>query len=508
MNEANKKFIKRILSPWWFLERRAQQPWYPLFRDFAFALSILLLGAVSALIIAEPWISPAPPISRIQIGNLEIATGTPRSEKLLNSTRARLQSIVTLRGHDFAYRTNWTDLGASVDLKMLARILIELAREDSPTARYFYEEANNEAIPKIRMPIALDPQAAVESLVSLKDTIDRGAKNAFFNFSQRRVGNEESGLSLDVYETLARLDRALEEGAFEVEIAVEKVPALITREDLANIDVKTVAGFFETRYSRMRKDRDRTHNVRLGASMLDGQVIMPGRVFSFNEALGDRSEARGFRYAPVIAGGMLVEGMGGGTCQLASTLNSASFFAGLIVMERRPHSRPSSYIKLGLDATVSYPALDLKIRNPFDFPVVIHFTAQDGTLHAEIRGRTRPFTVTFLRRVIGIQPFSVRVLDDSKLKRGKEVTTQNGIPGYTVRRYQIIEKDKVAYRFQTVDKYPPTTQFIHRGIADPGSVDENAKDAPKPDMHKPYRASSYLRMVQGQDDLWYEQSHE
>ncbi|MCP4677993.1 MAG: hypothetical protein GY854_21250 [Deltaproteobacteria bacterium] len=508
MSGVIKRVVRRVLLPWRFIERFAARSWYSVARNAVFAFSLCLIGAASALVILEPWVDLAPPVEQIQIGRLKVATGVARSELLLAAARARLQSVVSLRGQGFVHRVHWADLGATVDLKTLDRILIDLAREDSSTARYFRDEFPGATVPAIPLPITLGQQTAVEALVALKDVIDRKPKGARFDFDSGRVVEEEPGRSLDVYGTLAQLDWALAQGAVEVEMAIADVPAPITREDLVNIKADTVVGFFETRYSRMRKDRDRTHNVRLGASQLDGQVIMPGRVFSLNDTLGDRSEARGFRYAPVIAAGVLVEGMGGGTCQIASTLNAAAFFAGLVVVERRPHSRPSSYIKLGLDATVSYPALDLKLRNPFEFPVVIHFVAKDGVLRAEIRGRKRPYTVTFLRRVVGKRPFPVRVIDDSKLARGKEVITQNGIPGYTVRRYQIIERDKVGYRFQTVDKYPPTTQFIHRGIGDPGTIEKNAKDTPKPDMHKPYHASTYLRMVQGLEGLWYEQSHE
>ncbi|HUT78563.1 MAG TPA: VanW family protein, partial [Polyangia bacterium] len=230
-------------------------------------------------------------------------------------------------------------------------------------------------------------------------------------------------------------------------------------------------------------------------------------IFSFNETLGDRTEARGFRYAPVIAGGALVEGMGGGTCQVASTLYAAAFFAGMVIVERQPHSRPSSYIKLGLDATVSYPDLDLKIKNPFDFPVVIHYAVNEGSFRAELRGRERPYTVTLLRRVVDTRPFPVRVIETSKLARGTEVVSQLGVPGYTVRRYKVIEGGKIGYRFQSHDKYPPTAQFVYQGTADPGGL-AGVKDAPRPDTHKPYHASNYLRVVQGPDGLWYESSHE
>jgi vancomycin resistance protein YoaR len=500
--------VGKLVEPWRRPEYFAKRRWYPAFYDAVFSFALFFLGMASGLVVAEPWRVEATPVNRIRIGSLEVSTGHKRHEGLLKAARARLQSIVALKGLDFVNKFTWADLGARVDFDILDRALIDLARPNNPMTRHFHENSDKNAIPKIEMPIALVSQAAVESLVAIKDTIDHKPRNAVFDFKANRVVEEEFGRSLDVYETLHRLDKALEDGAFQVEIAVEKVPASVTEQDLKNIKIEEIVGFFETRYSQMLKDRDRTHNVKLGASMLDGQIIMPGQVFSLNDTLGDRNEARGFRYAPVIAGGVLVEGMGGGTCQIASTLNAAAFFAGLIVVERRPHSRPSAYIKLGLDATVSYPAIDLKLENPFNFPAAIHFTADEGALRAEIRGLERPFIVTFLRTILGTRPFPVRIIEDSKLARGKEVVTQNGIPGYSVQRYQIIEKDKVAYHFQTTDKYPPTTQFIHKGIAEPGSIGKNDTDAPRPDTHNPYHASTYLRMVQGPDELWYEQSHE
>jgi hypothetical protein len=125
----------------------------------------------------------------------------------------------------------------------------------------------------------------------------------------------------------------------------------------------------------------------------------------------------------------------------------------------------------------------------------------------ELRGRERPYTVTLLRKVVDKTPFPVRTIDDSKLKRGEEIITQLGVPGYTVRRYKVIEGDKVGYRFKSMDKYPPTVQFVHKGIADPVDL-VNVKNPPKADPHKPYHASTYLRMVQGPDGLWYESSHE
>ena len=114
-------------------------------------------------------------------------------------------------------------------------------------------------------------------------------------------------------------------------------------------------GHFSTAYSEQDKDRDRGYNLKVGASKLDGQVIGPGASFSFNDVVGPRTKAQGYRMAPVLSDGEVVDGMAGGACQLSSTLFAAAFFAGLELSSSRPHTRPSSYIKAGLDATVVYP---------------------------------------------------------------------------------------------------------------------------------------------------------
>ncbi|MDJ0766720.1 MAG: VanW family protein [Myxococcota bacterium] len=500
-----KRIVGRVFAPWDFLEPYRERAWYRPFYYLMHIFFLAALGAIAGLAITEPWAGNGQPIANVRLENLEVPTGPSRSEHLVTAARGRLQSIVTLTSPDLKEQVRWIHLGAEVDLRLVDRIRSYLAVGNHPATMYFREHMGNDAMPQMRLPISLDPQRAVESLMMLKERVDRPPKNASFDFSTRTVLPEENGRMLDIYTTLERLDQALSDGATIVPMQVDSVPAGITKSDLSDIDVDQVIGYFETPYSRMRKDKHRTHNVKLGARLLNGQIIMPGQVFSFNDILGDRTQVRGFRYAPVIAGGVLVEGMGGGTCQVASTLYAAAFFAGLVVADRRPHSRPSTYIKLGLDATVSYPAIDLKLKNPFDYPVAIHFTAREGMLRAEILGRERHYTTTFLRKITGEVPFPIRIIEDAHLPQGKEVITQNGMPGYTVRRYQIIERDKLAYRFQTVDRYPPTAQRIHRGTGQPGQ--EKSQDAPKPDTHQPYRAVPYLRMVQGKGDLWYEQSH-
>lgn len=464
---------------------------------------ILLLGCITAIAIHGPWSAPEiKEISHITVNSHKITIGPSSEAQLMKVARKQISGEVVLKWRDMIHRTSWASLGATAQHAAIGRVLATLQTPNSAASRYLREKTNGEI--SLQMPVSLDSSSAVEALVAIKEKIDKPSQNAKFDFRSNRVVPQVDGASLDVYGTLARMDKALAEGKSEVQLEVITVKPEVLASQLENIDVNATAGFYETPYSRMKKDADRTYNVKLGASILDGYVIMPGELFSFNHVLGDRSQARGFRYAPVIASGKIVEGMGGGTCQVASTLYAAAFFAGLTIEDRVPHSRPSSYIKLGLDATVSYPSKDLKIRNPLEYPVVIHFSIEDGIARVEIRAKERPFTVSLLRKIIGTTPYPVRVVKDFNLPLGKEVVTQRGVPGYKVSRYRVIERDKVAFRLQSFDRYPPTVEFVHKGAAAPKTI--GGKAAPKPDMHKPYRASPSLRMVQG-FDLWYEKTH-
>ena len=117
----------------------------------------------------------------------------------------------------------------------------------------------------------------------------------------------------------------------------------------------------------------------------------PGEEWSFNGTVGERSQSDGYKIAHVITAGEMVDGLAGGTCQISTTLFGASFFAGLDIVKTTNHSRPSAYTPLGFDATVVWPDTDLVLKNPYDFPVAIHYRVANGEAHVEILGKKRPY---------------------------------------------------------------------------------------------------------------------
>ena len=136
--------------------------------------------------------------------------------------------------------------------------------------------------------------------------------------------------------------------------------------------------------TRFRANEDRAQNIRNAASKINGMIIMPGQLFSCTTAFGPRTVANGYGLGNVISGETYVKGLGGGICQVSSTLNLAMLRAGVIPAERHNHSHRSSYIASGLDATISGTALDYKFINPYQYPLYISAVTNGGVISISV----------------------------------------------------------------------------------------------------------------------------
>lgn len=128
------------------------------------------------------------------------------------------------------------------------------------------------------------------------------------------------------------------------------------------------------------------HNALKAARAVNGAIIHPGETFSFNKRVGSWTRGRGFVRAPVSFGGVLVPSWGGGVCQVSTTLYVAALLAGLKVLERHHHSVAPSYVPKGMDAAVAYGVADLRLQNPFKFPVQVKFKVKGKQLVCQIVG--------------------------------------------------------------------------------------------------------------------------
>lgn len=359
-------------------------------------------------------------------------------------TEEFLRSRVALVAGEQTIEVAWSELGAQIDEKA-----VELARLD--------ESGQLAGI----VPVSLDGAKIRQVLMSIKDEVDRPRKDAYLDLENRKVVKARSGVVLDLYGSAEVITAAARAGAGEVELVTTEIPARVT--DLGIDDISTVLARFSTKY-KLAESR-RNDNLKLLASRIDGYIMKPGEVFSFNEVSGARSEKEGYKMAHVIMKGEMVDGMAGGACQISTTLHGAAFFAGIEVVKSIPHSRPSTYVTLGLDATVVYPTVDLQLRNTYDFPVVIHYKVARGEAVVEILGKEKPFDEVKFERVVQKRiPFETITREDNSIGIGHMVTDQKGEYGFKVKRYRKIYKDGKVVKKDTWNlDYRPVIEYVRMG---------------------------------------------
>ncbi|NLU06683.1 MAG: hypothetical protein GXW91_00340 [Clostridiales bacterium] len=162
-----------------------------------------------------------------------------------------------------------------------------------------------------------------------------------------------------------------------VKAKFETVPASIKEAQLKTVD--TLISSFSTNYGSI-SSAERANNIALATKSINGYVLMPGKTFSFNGVVGQRTAAKGYQAAPVIIGDKVESGLGGGICQVSTTLYNVVYKAGLTSTERTHHSLAVHYVPEGMDATVDYGNIDYKFRNDFKYPVYIEGYTSGGNV--------------------------------------------------------------------------------------------------------------------------------
>jgi vancomycin resistance protein YoaR len=326
-------------------------------------------------------------------------------------------------------RTSFEELGIGLDVDATLAALIRAlpVRDARERLRLLFEPEPEP--PVVALEYELDRERTRGFLERLSGRLHRDAVNARLDLRGHRRIREASGRDLDVGDSLVAVERGERRDLARFDLSFFAVEPGVTSNELATVDVSHVLSSFETDFSK--KPRSRIPNITTAARYLNGVIIGPGEVFSFNHVVGPRTEERGFRNAPVIVADELEPGLGGGVCQVASTVFAAAMLGGLEIVERRSHSRPSGYAPLGLDATVIYPEVDLRLRNPYDTPLMLHAFLPNGrVLRVELLGREPPGKVEHFFAAESPQPFTRRVVVKPDLSPGTIDRRQKGNAGY------------------------------------------------------------------------------
>lgn len=396
-------------------------------------LALLLLAlAGSGLFFARPILTRAfdPPLDL----ECEGAVLNP-DQSLAAFVRARASEVAGRSAHLLAdpglIRVDFPDLGLSLSEDET----LSQAREMS-TARGLFGRLRR-ALGPPRVPPTLSPvyefdrQRARAFLTGLAPGLLRDPVDARLDLKQHRRVHARSGRRLDVERSLLSIEQGEREPDAVFSLKFTTLEPKVKDTALGDVRVERVLSRFETDFAH--KAGARAVNIARAARYLNGRVLEPGEALSFNRTVGRRSQARGFVWAPVIVRDEMEPGLGGGVCQVATTLHAAAVLGGLTILERRSHSRPSGYAPLGLDATVVEDKVDLRFENPYPEPIMIHaFLPSRTRLRIELLGRDPPGRIEHSAVVIERHDFYRRVFEKADLSPGTFERKQKGGFGYDI----------------------------------------------------------------------------
>lgn len=447
-------------------------------KALAAAVSVLaLVSAIAGALALRPRVAPsAGAVPGLRVAGATLAAGEDIRAHVQARARALEQRRVTLRvqGTDRVVERSLAQLGVRLDVEEMVRRAEAIGRHGHLAVRI--DELRRARRGEIELPLAVrvDPQRVAELVLPLKDDADQAPRPARFDLKTREIVAHTPGRYLDLDATVAALHALALSSESELEAPRRPIAPRVDAKLLASTRIDVVLSEFVTHFA---PSPNRGTNIAVAAGRLDGIVLAPDELVSFNDAVGARTEDNGFRPAPEIYKGEMVQGIGGGTCQVSSTLHAAALHAGLDIVERYPHSRPSEYIALGLDSTVSWPTVDLKLRNPWPFPVVVHTIVERGTLRVQLLGQDKPATITLARDTLAVRPFKRKVTESSWLEPGTVIQKQKGIRGYSIRKTRVITLAGGVRRTETVvDHYPATPQHL---VVAPGTDEADLPPLPE-----------------------------
>ena len=273
-------------------------------------------------------------------------------------------------------------------------------------AGIYYDELKKEIVAALQDVSFKNSYIEIPTYVEYPDPIDvdqihsevyTERKNAYYTTEPRAVFADVTGVDFDVDRVKGMIND--DPDAEEYAINLDYYKADVTVDDLGMDAFPNLLGTFETEYVN---NPDRTTNLRLAAKKINGKVIMPGETFSYNKVVGRRTRAAGYKNAAIYRNGEVVDDVGGGICQVTTTLYNAVVKADLKVTERRNHQFVPTYIGAGKDATVSYGSTDFQFVNSRDYPIKLEAYVTDGICKVSIYGlRTDDeYNITMTSKII------------------------------------------------------------------------------------------------------------
>lgn len=290
-------------------------------------------------------------------------------------------------------------------------------------------------------------------------------KDAYYELDPLTIYPEVNGVDLEI--GLEEAKKQIEsEDKNEYQFTLKITPPEKTVKSFGKEAFPYLASSFSTRYNA--GDVNRTNNLAIAAGKINGYVLMPGEVFSFNKIVGKRTVEEGYRDAKIYADGGVVDGLAGGICQISSTLYNAVLLANLEIVERRNHSFTTSYLPAGRDATVVYGKIDFQFKNSRSYPIKIEAGVSGGvavfSIYA-VSSEENEYEIKILPSITQSIPYTTQYVPDATLLPGQQVVSQAGHAGYKVTTYKETRQNGnvISRELLSNDTYTPMRAIVRVG---------------------------------------------
>lgn len=295
----------------------------------------------------------------------------------------------------------------------------------------------------------------------IHEEIYKEAQDAYYTKEPFAVYPEVEGVDFNVEEAKKILEEDKEEYVIKLTITKPKV----TLDQIGSEAFPDRLATFTTRYDV--SDVDRTTNLVIACQKINGKVVLAGETFSYNKALGPRTAAAGYKNGKIYAGGEVVDGIGGGICQISSTLYNTVLMSNLEIVERRNHQFVTSYLPAGRDATVVYGTTDFKFKNTRKYPVRIVASAKNGIATVSMYGikEENEYTFSFSTKTVASIPSTTKYIEDFTLPVGTEKVKQKGANGLKTETYitKMLNGKVISTKLLSKDTYDAMTRIVIKG---------------------------------------------
>lgn len=312
----------------------------------------------------------------------------------------------------------------------------------------------------IEIPVINETPEKID-IEKIHNEVYKEVQNAYLTQDPVTIHPEVEGKDFNIDEAKALLNEEKEK---------YEIPLIITKPEVTTAQIGAEAfpdllATYSTKYDA--SNINRATNLELACEKINDKVVLAGEIFSYNKTLGERTIAAGYKEAKVYENGEVVDGIGGGICQVSSTLYNSVLMANMEVTERRNHQFVTSYTPEGRDATVVYGMTDLKFKNTRKYAIKIKATCSNGIVTISIYGikEDNEYTVSFSTETISTIPYTVKYINDSSLKKGTEKVKQVGANGMITETYIIKSLNGVVVSRELLSKdtYNAMQRIILRG---------------------------------------------